>query len=216
MLKFLYCCNPSPKSRQYYFVFKFVKKLIILDRQPCSSLEWCSSLEPRSSSLEPTGTMTRPQPDSLAQLVSLPHAPYTFLLSQSLLLFQRLTSTRPWRRRPWWRPKEWRSRPSLGTLHLCWLFCKHLNTDRRSRSREWWPLCPLAYCSISLGTLWPENTNWRGGITVQLTSCLFCLDSAFCRNNKNVQIVHQLINSKMYGYSLLLSQVICNNKRIGL
>ena len=76
MLKFLYCCNPSPKSRQYYFVFKFVKKLIILDRQPCSSLEWCSSLEPRSSSLEPTGTMTRPQPDSLAQLVSLPHAPY--------------------------------------------------------------------------------------------------------------------------------------------
>ena len=25
---------------------------------------------------------------------------------------------------------------------------------------------------------WPENTNLRGAITVQLTSCLFCSDSA--------------------------------------
>ena len=33
-------------------------------------------------------------------------------------------------------------------------------------------------CSTSFPKVIPENNNLRGSITVQLTSCLFCLDSA--------------------------------------
>ena len=48
---------------------------------------------------------------------------------------------------------------------------------------------------------WPENTNLRGSITVCLTSCLFCLDSAalFMLNDQQFYLFGQIKTSQTGG-----------------
>ena len=69
-----------------------------------------------------------------------------------------------------WGPMQWFH---FGRLKVsCWFTPFIFITDvQKVGARD----CSTSWQNIPL---YPENTNIRGNITVRLTSCLFCLDSA--------------------------------------